>query len=230
MGAAGGVPILRTRIPPTTPATQRRTCSLGNAADDIAWASVLSLEEAIGNNRLVFEQRHVPERGRSDGPPCGNVTRACFAQEPRDPRRSNDGAGKCGIRAGYQSVNSYLVADSADALIKWLCEVFGCARTRRPRDRIRWPDRPCGGEPWQLSRHVPAMRPGPSRPTERQLRVRRGRRQRVYRACSSGGCNEPARATGLAVGEIGWPDSTIRQITGGGVATCLEDTPSTSDQ
>jgi PhnB protein len=31
------------------------------------------------------------------------------------------------IRAGYQSVNSYLVADSADALITWLCEVFGCS-------------------------------------------------------------------------------------------------------
>lgn len=31
------------------------------------------------------------------------------------------------IRAGYQSVNSYLVADSVDTLIAWLCEVFGCA-------------------------------------------------------------------------------------------------------
>jgi PhnB protein len=32
-----------------------------------------------------------------------------------------------GIRAGYQSVNSYLVADSPVALIAWLCEVFGCS-------------------------------------------------------------------------------------------------------
>jgi uncharacterized glyoxalase superfamily protein PhnB len=31
------------------------------------------------------------------------------------------------IRAGYQSGNSYLVADSADALIAWLYEVFGCS-------------------------------------------------------------------------------------------------------
>jgi len=31
------------------------------------------------------------------------------------------------IRSGYQSVNSYLVSDSADALITWLSEVFDCA-------------------------------------------------------------------------------------------------------
>ena len=31
------------------------------------------------------------------------------------------------IRAGYQSVNSYLVADSPDGLIGWLCGVFGCS-------------------------------------------------------------------------------------------------------
>jgi PhnB protein len=31
------------------------------------------------------------------------------------------------IRTGYQSVNAYLVADSADALITWLSEVFGCS-------------------------------------------------------------------------------------------------------
>src|ERR671911_146905 len=31
------------------------------------------------------------------------------------------------IRAGYHSVNSYLVADSADTLIAWLCDVFGCS-------------------------------------------------------------------------------------------------------
>jgi PhnB protein len=31
------------------------------------------------------------------------------------------------IRTGYQSVNSYLVADSPDALIVWLCEVFACS-------------------------------------------------------------------------------------------------------
>ena len=30
-------------------------------------------------------------------------------------------------RAGYQSVNSYLVADSPDAVISWLCEVFDCS-------------------------------------------------------------------------------------------------------
>ena len=30
------------------------------------------------------------------------------------------------IRTGYQSVNSYLVADSPSALIVWLCEVFDC--------------------------------------------------------------------------------------------------------
>ena len=28
------------------------------------------------------------------------------------------------LRSGYHSVNSYLVADSPDALIAWLCEVF----------------------------------------------------------------------------------------------------------
>ena len=31
------------------------------------------------------------------------------------------------IRTGYQSVNSYLVSDSADALIAWLSEVFACS-------------------------------------------------------------------------------------------------------
>jgi PhnB protein len=31
------------------------------------------------------------------------------------------------IRTGYQSVNSYLVADSPEALIVWLCEVFDCS-------------------------------------------------------------------------------------------------------
>ena len=31
------------------------------------------------------------------------------------------------IRIGYQSVNSYLVSDSADALITWLSEVFDCS-------------------------------------------------------------------------------------------------------
>jgi PhnB protein len=36
-------------------------------------------------------------------------------------------AAEDGIRTGYQSVNSYLVADSPDVLIAWLCEVFDCA-------------------------------------------------------------------------------------------------------
>lgn len=31
------------------------------------------------------------------------------------------------LRVGYQSVNSYLVSDSADALIAWLSGVFGCS-------------------------------------------------------------------------------------------------------
>jgi uncharacterized glyoxalase superfamily protein PhnB len=31
------------------------------------------------------------------------------------------------IRSGYESVNSYLVSDSADALIAWLSEVFDCS-------------------------------------------------------------------------------------------------------
>jgi PhnB protein len=30
------------------------------------------------------------------------------------------------IRRGYHSVNSYLVANSPDALIAWLCDVFDC--------------------------------------------------------------------------------------------------------
>ena len=36
-------------------------------------------------------------------------------------------ASKDWIRTGYQSVNSYLVSDSADALIAWLSEVFACS-------------------------------------------------------------------------------------------------------
>ena len=70
------------------------------------------------------------------------------------------------LRSGYQSANPYLVADSPDALIAWLCDVFGGtergAREIAPDGRIGHAEMQLGDSVVMFSEASPEH---PSRPS-----------------------------------------------------------------
>jgi len=132
------------------------------------------------------------------------------------------------IRTGYQSVNSYLVSDSADALITWLSEVFDCSergvREIHSDGRIGHAEVQLGNSVVMLSDASPDH---PARPSVTYVYVPDV--DAVYeRAAAAGATNlrEPQ--------EWPWGD----RVTGfhdpadnrWWVATCLEDSPTDSDE
>jgi PhnB protein len=137
-------------------------------------------------------------------------------------------ASEGGIRAGYQSVNSYLVADSADALIKWLCEVFGCAergvREIASDGRIGHAEVSLGNSVVMLSDASPGH---PARPSVNYVYV--ADVDSAYRRAVTAGATNLREPQDWPWGDrvAGFHDPADNRWW---VATCLEDTPSTSDQ
>ena len=103
------------------------------------------------------------------------------------------------LRSGYHSVNSYLVADSPDALIAWLCEVFdGTERGVReiaPDGRIGHAEMQLGDSMVMFSQASPDH---PARPSVNYVYV--SDVESVYRRAVTGGAT---RASRLAVGRPG---------------------------
>ena len=133
-----------------------------------------------------------------------------------------------GIRAGYQSVNSYLVADSADALISWLCEVFGCSE-RSNREiasdgRIGHAEVGLGNSVVMLSDASPDH---PARPSVNYVYVSDA--DSVYRRAVAAGATNLREPQDWPWGDrvAGFHDPADNRWW---VATCLEDTLSCSDQ
>jgi len=132
------------------------------------------------------------------------------------------------IRSGYQSVNSYLVADSADALIKWLCEVFGCSE-RAPREvteggRIGHAEVQLGDSVVMLSDATPDHG---ARPSVNYVYVPDV--DSVYRRAVAAGATNLREPQNWPWGDrvAGFHDSADNRWW---VATCLEDTPNHSDK
>jgi PhnB protein len=132
------------------------------------------------------------------------------------------------IRTGYQSVNSYLVSDSADALIAWLSEVFACSergeREIHSDGRIGHAEVQIGDSVVMLSDASPD---GPARPSVNYVYVPEV--DAVYERAVA------ARATNLREPQdwpwgdrvAGFHDPADNRWW---VATCLEDEPSSRDE
>jgi PhnB protein len=132
------------------------------------------------------------------------------------------------IRTGYQSVNSYLVSDSADALITWLSRVFDYAergvREIHPDGRIGHAEVQLGNSVVMLS---DASTDHPARPSVNYVYV--ADVDGVYnRAVAAGATNlrEPQ--------DWPWSDRVAEFHDPADhrwwVATCLEDPPSSSEE
>jgi uncharacterized glyoxalase superfamily protein PhnB len=137
-------------------------------------------------------------------------------------------ASEGGIRAGYQSVNSYLVADSADALISWLCQVFGCSE-RGDREiasdgRIGHAEVGLGNSVVMLSDASPDH---PARASVNYVYIPDA--DSVYRRAVAAGATNLREPQDWPWGDrvAGFHDPADNRWW---VATCLEDTPSRSDQ
>jgi len=132
------------------------------------------------------------------------------------------------IRTGYQSVNSYLVSDSADALIAWLSKVFACSergeREIHADGRIGHAEVQIGNSVVMLSDASPD---GPARPSVNYVYVPEV--DAVYERAVA------ARATNLREPQdwpwgdrvAGFHDPVDNRWW---VATCLEDEPSSRDE
>jgi uncharacterized glyoxalase superfamily protein PhnB len=132
------------------------------------------------------------------------------------------------IRAGYQSVNSYLVCDSADALITWLSEVFGCSergvREIASDGRIGHAEVQLGDSVVMLSDASPD---GPARPSVNYVYVPDV--DIVYRRAVAAGATNLREPQDWPWGDrvAGFHDPADNRWW---VATCLENAPSRSDQ
>ena len=137
-------------------------------------------------------------------------------------------ASEGGIRAGYQSVNSYLVADSADALIAWLCEVFGCSergvREIASDGRIGHAEVGLGNSVVMLSDASPDH---PARPSVNYVYLPDV--DSVYRRAVTAGATNLSEPQDWPWGDrvAGFHDPSDNRWW---VATCLEDAPSLSHQ
>ena len=132
------------------------------------------------------------------------------------------------IRAGYQSVNSYLVADSVDTLIAWLCEVFGCSergvREIASDGRIDHAEVKLGDSVIMLS---DASADHPARPSVNFVYVPDV--DGVYRRAGAAGATNLREPQDWPWGDrvAGFHDPADNRWW---VETCLESTPSHSDQ
>ena len=132
------------------------------------------------------------------------------------------------IRDGYQSVNSYLVADSAEPLITWLCEVFGCSergvREIASDGRIGHAEVQLGDSVVMLS---DASADHPARPSVNYVYVPDV--DSVYRRAAAAGGTNLREPQDWPWGDrvAGFHDTADNRWW---VATCLEDGPSRSEQ
>jgi PhnB protein len=132
------------------------------------------------------------------------------------------------IRAGYQSVNSYLVAESADALITWLCEVFGCSergvREIASDGRIGHAEVQLGDSVVMLSDESADQ---PARPSVNYVYVPDV--DSVYRSAVAAGATNLREPQDWPWGDraAGFHDPADNRWW---VATCLENTPGRSEQ
>jgi PhnB protein len=132
------------------------------------------------------------------------------------------------IRRGYHSVNSYLVADSPDALIAWLCEVFeGTERDNREiasDGRVGHAEIQVGDSVVMLSEASPDH---PARPSVTYAYVPDV--DRVYGRAVTGGATNLREPQNWPWGDrvAGFHDPADNRWW---VATCLRDEPGGSDQ
>jgi PhnB protein len=133
-----------------------------------------------------------------------------------------------GVRAGYHSVNSYLVAGSADALIAWLCGVFGCSergvREIGPDGRIGHAEVQLGDSVVMLS---DASADHPARPSVNYVYVPDV--DSVYRRAAAAGGTNLREPQDWPWGDrvAGFHDTADNRWW---VATCLENGPSRSER
>ena len=132
------------------------------------------------------------------------------------------------IRSGYHSVNSYLVADSPDALIAWLCEVFdGTERGFReiaPDGRIGHAEMQLGDSVVMFSQESPDH---PARPSVNYVYV--SDVESIYRRAVTGGATELREPQDWPWGDrvAGFHDPADNRWW---VATCVQDNPDAPDQ
>jgi len=132
------------------------------------------------------------------------------------------------IRTGYQSVNSYLVSDSADALIICLSEVFDCSeRSVREIHSDGW----IGHAEAQLGNSVVMLSDAspdhPARPSVNYVYVPDV--DAVYERAAAAGATNLRKSQEWPLGDrvTGFHDPANNRWQ---VATCLEDSPSDSDE